>query len=421
MYYHYLTIIVLICLVSSSVAQQLDNHCFADQKLLESKKNDPTLAAKLMALEDQLQQQINSQNQIAQSRAFSGTIPVVVHILWQEEGENLSDELIHSQLRVLNEDFQQRNINRVNVPDDFAPMVANIGLEFCLAAIDPDGQPTTGIIRTQTTIDCIGNINETKQDGQPRLFYESLGGSEAWDTEHYLNIWVAPTCGAFLGFGVFPGSSIPEEDGVVIDSKYFGVRSANSAAAPYHLGRTTTHEVGHYFNLKHTWGETGCEVDDLVADTPLQEKEYRGCPIHPNSSCDSPDMFMNFMNYVDDECLMFFTKGQKERILASLAGPRAGLLDPSFCLEATPETTPPFTVFPNPARDCLNLLLDGQQGEFFWELFDATGRSINLGIANPNEIYRISLQNLASGIYFVKVKLQEEEYTKKVLILPESF
>ena len=115
------------------------------------------------------------------------------------------------------------------------------------------------------------------------------------------------------GFATYPGQSPPERTGVVINPKYFGCNEHPR----YGKGRTLVHEIGHYFGLKHVWShDPFCEDDDGVEDTPKQEYEHTGCPTYPQASCTESDMFMNFMDYVDDPCMLLFSKGQKEKISA---------------------------------------------------------------------------------------------------------
>ncbi len=399
-------------------AQQPKEHCAAQSLEAEQLARHPERKSAVAALEAFTQNYYLS-NQ-AQDRQLA-TVSVVVHILWSDSSENLSNAIIESQIEALNRDFQKRNNNRLNIPDDFAILAASTGLEFCLASVDPQGQASDGIVRKQSFIDCIGNVSEVRVNGQPRLHYSSLGGSDAWDPEHYLNIWVAPTCGAFLGIGTFPETVPPAEDGVVVAPLYFGVRSADSPSYPFHLGKTTTHEVGHYFNLRHIWGERGCEVDDMVEDTPQQEEDYRDCPIHPISSCGNPDMFMNFMNYVDDDCLMMFTKGQKARMWASLNGPRQSLLESTACSPPTPIRTSPLTIYPNPTRDCIHLLFETDPLESYnLYLIDAQGRRVFQGTIQGETPQSIDVQHLASGLYWVQVVREKIVYSGKVLVLSNS-
>ncbi len=251
-------------------------------------------------------------------------IPVVFHIVYRNEVQNLSEAQIQSQLDVLNQDFRRTNLDAANTPSEFAGMAADCELEFCLAAEDPYGNATIGITRTETTEEEIGV--GVAPNGFPRIYYTALGGRDAWDTERYLNIWVCEFNEGLLGLGSKPGTAYPAEDGVVINYKFFG--TVGTSTAPYNKGRTATHEVGHFLNLEHMWGTStgGCVQDDLVEDTPMQGYSYGGCPVYPQTSCSSSDMFMNFMDYTDDACMNLFTEGQKARILATLNGPRAALV-----------------------------------------------------------------------------------------------
>ena len=211
-------------------------------------------------------------------------------------------------------------------------MAADCEIEFCLASRTPEGNPTHGIIWVETAISEIGVLKENS--GRRRVFYSQYGGSDSWDPESYLNIYVCDVGDDILGYSSYPGSpQFPEEDGIVIDYLYFG-NINNPGAEPYDNGRTLTHEAGHFFNLYHIWGpsiNSGCDEDDEVDDTPLQSEIYYNCPQGPRTSCSSSDMFMNFMNYTPDECLLLFTEGQKERMVASLLGPRNKLLESQGC------------------------------------------------------------------------------------------
>ncbi len=401
-----------------AVAQAPYQHCAAQALRAEHLAAHAERRAAVERLEAFTQ---NFRPDLATERQLA-TIPVVVHLLWQDPSQNLSDEIIASQIDALNRDFQKRNPNRLQIPDDFAPLATSIGLEFCLASTDPQGQASSGILRRQSTVDCIGNVGEVRLNGRPRLYYPELGGSAAWDPLRYLNIWVAPTCGAFLGIGTFPETVPPAEDGIIVDPLYFGIRPADSPSFPFHLGKTATHEVGHYLNLQHTWGQRGCEVDDQVADTPQQETEYRNCPIHPISSCGSPDMFMNFMNYVDDECLMLFTEGQRLRMWAAITASRPDLLTSDVCTPPDPVRTNPLTIYPNPARDCIHLLLEADPAdEFNLYLIDSQGRRVYAASLRGESLQSIDVQGLASGVYWVQVVREKVVYSGKVLVLPNSF
>ncbi|MTI33066.1 zinc metalloprotease [Xanthovirga aplysinae] len=245
-------------------------------------------------------------------------IPTVVHVVYHDEATNISDEKIRSQFKVLNEDFRKKNPDHINTPEEFLHLVADVGIEFELAKVDPDGQPTSGIIRSQ------GYPTDTE------IYYPEKGGQAGWPLNQYLNIWVGDFSNrlgtlTLAGGGAFPGGD-PAEDGVVIDYRCFGTE--DPLIHPHKKGRTATHEIGHWLNLIHIFGANdSCEEGDKVDDTPTAKTRYEGNPSYPKTSCGSSDMFMNFMDYVDDEAMYMFSKGQRERMRAVFSpdGPRSAL------------------------------------------------------------------------------------------------
>ncbi len=215
-----------------------------------------------------------------------------------------------------------RNSDIGSVPEPFRTFCADSFVEFKLACRDPSGKSTNGITRTRTNVNSF-DTNDT-------IKYSSKGGADAWPSDKYLNIWVCKLGGGVLGYAQFPGGP-NETDGVVITYTAFG--NMGTAASPFNLGRTATHEVGHWLNLYHIWGDDTwlpkpCSGSDNVDDTPNQEGENYGRPTFPHISCgNSPngDMFVNYMDYTDDESMYMFTKGQILRIEATLNGPRLSL------------------------------------------------------------------------------------------------
>lgn len=232
-------------------------------------------------------------------------IPVVVHVVYGSSVENISDAQIRSQLRVLNADFNRENTDASRTDPRFADLAAATGIHFQLATRDPDGNPTTGITRTETSIRAFYSADNGVKSN-------ATGGIEAWPTDQYLNIWVCKLGLGLLGYAQFPGGEV-STDGVVIDYRYFG--TMNTVSAPFDRGRTTTHEVGHWLNLRHIWGDGGCEKDDHVDDTPPADEPHHGC-WDAAVSCGAPVIVQNFMDYTDDACMNMFTRGQADRMLA---------------------------------------------------------------------------------------------------------
>ncbi|AHM63240.1 Pregnancy-associated plasma protein-A [Flammeovirgaceae bacterium 311] len=244
-------------------------------------------------------------------------IPVVVHVIHRGEavgtGTNIPDEQILSQLKILNDDFRARNISSIDkLPAEFKSLAADTEIEFVLAKQDPEGLPTTGIVRVAATE---GNWSQAKDINLKSLSH--------WPATKYLNLYSAELSSPVIGWAQFPQSDrlsglnfsdIAEEtDGVVIDYRYLGTgyRALSSSK-----GRTATHEIGHYLGLRHIWGDGNCSKDDFVSDTPLIDNSHKGCPATTSkSSCTGGlAMYQNYMDYTDDGCMSLFTTGQKERL-----------------------------------------------------------------------------------------------------------
>ncbi len=247
------------------------------------------------------------------------TIPVVVHVVYRLARENITDKQIQTQIDVLNEDYSATNADLAGLPAPWKGLATDSGIRFELAKEDPHGKPSTGITRKKTT------AKGFKQASNP-VKHSATGGTNAWDTSKYLNIWVCNLMDGLLGYAQFPGGPA-DTDGVVILFSAFGRKG--SAKAPYDLGRSATHEVGHFLNLFHIWGDTqNCRGTDYVDDTPSAQLPNFGKPAFPHVSCDNGpngDMFMNYMDYVDDDSMFFFTQGQVDRMRAALASLRSSL------------------------------------------------------------------------------------------------
>jgi hypothetical protein len=250
------------------------------------------------------------------------------------QGSNITDEQILSQITVLNEDFRRLNEDASETLPIFTPVAADTEIEFVLAKQDPEGLATTGILRVQGTRTSWNMNSDTE-----------LKSLSYWPAEDYMNIWVTTLGGGLLGYAQLPVSNLegledssnnPFTDGVVIGYNYFGSSAIYPEAdleAPWDLGRTTTHEVGHFLGLRHVWGDCGCSCDDYVEDTPTQEDSTTGCP-SSHESCGSQDMFQNYMDYTDDACMNLYTEGQKQRMRIILeSSPRRYTLPTSQGLE----------------------------------------------------------------------------------------
>lgn len=283
------------------------HRCYTQQVLAENLLNDPSLAQRMARIEEFTKQYLKSG---ANSRILSNEpieIPVFVNVLFKTEEENITDERINSQIEILNKDFSAANIEYSTIPAIFNSVASgDFGIRFTLA----------GVKRHRVT----------RAIWQPNDFMKmpSKGGVAPTNPETMLNLWSCNMGRSILGYAQFPGGN-PATDGVVIDDNAFGVNPEN---APYGLGRTATHEIGHWLNLLHVWGDDGsaCTGSDEVDDTPNSAGPNFGCPGIVTTCGNTRDMTMNYMDYTDDACMYMFTLGQKQRAHAAIIAARAGLL-----------------------------------------------------------------------------------------------
>ena len=320
-------------------------------------------------------------------------ISVVVHVLYNNSDQNISDERIFSQIDVLNNDYNALNEELSAVPQEFEDVIGNVGLSFCLAQLDPDGNSCSGVNRVYTDTDIFQGFDDAMK-------YSDMGGVDAWDTEQYLNIWVCDLSGNTLGFATMPGdvSDNPELDGVVIDYKYFGVDLFSSDNPYYNLGRTGTHEIGHYFGLEHTF-YAGCSDWDGCDDTPAISSPTYGCPSFPQQSCQSVNMTMNFMDYTNDACMSIFTNCQANIMVDVLLEDRSNLINSLSCNLATDELNEvsSLSIYPNPVADYI--YLNSQYADV--SILDIYGRKMLL-LNKMNDTF-LDVSVLPKGTYLLKI------------------
>lgn len=289
----------------AAVSVPTERHCAADDVLQNQLNADPTLADRMTEIESFTQRVMSDP---ASSRLLANgdiEIPVVVNVLYRTAAENVSLAQIQSQIDVLNEDFAGTNADH-NLTSTYGTVKANdLRVRFVLDQV----------IRKSTTKSSWRTDDAMKKSNR--------GGINPTSPTTKLNLWVCTLSGGILGYAQFPGGS-SATDGVVILNTGFG--RTGTAAAPFNKGRTTTHEVGHWLNLRHIWGDATCG-NDQVGDTPTHNTANYGCPaVGHRSTCSSTpvEMTMNYMDYTNDACMYMFSVGQGSRMNATFAvgGPR---------------------------------------------------------------------------------------------------
>lgn len=281
--------------------------CASQEMLVVQLQQDPGLAARMQAIERATDEFIqNPENSFLSNGNV--VIPVVVNVLYRTAAENVSAAQIQSQIDVLNADFAATNTDYNSTPALFQSVRSgDTKIRFVLDQV----------VRKSTKKSSWRTDNSMKVN--------SKGGINPTSPTNKLNLWVCNLSGGILGYAQFPGGSL-STDGVVVDDNAFG--KTGTAAAPYGMGRTATHEVGHWLNLRHIWGDATCG-NDFVGDTPLHQTSNGGCPAFPTyGSCSStvPMMTMNYMDYTFDACMYMFSLGQSSRMNATFAsgGGRTG-------------------------------------------------------------------------------------------------
>ena len=322
-------VLVFSPLQAQHAGEQVDNNdrervCHTMGNLDRLMHEKPKMAQRMALIEKQTETYVRQvQANPAQRSQLVVTIPVVFHILYNTAAENISEAQVMSQLDILNEDFRRLNADQDNVWSQ----AADTQIEFCLASQDPNGNPTDGILRMPTNLTSFGTNDAMK--------FTSQGGSDAWPASDYMNFWVCDLGSSLLGYAQFPGGPA-STDGIVCN--YTATGSTGTASAPFDLGRTATHEVGHYLNLRHIWGDGGCGASDFVDDTPDSDGPNYGCALG-SAACGTTDMVQNYMDYSDDACMNLFTQGQSDRMnaLFTPGGARASLVSSPGCTPAVPD------------------------------------------------------------------------------------
>ncbi len=328
-------------------------------------------------------------------------IPVVVHVIYHDASENLSDSIIMHQIEYSTNDYRRLNADTIDTPDDFKPYAADAKIEFCLASQDPDGNSTSGITRTYTdSLTFIVGAGTTDP-----MKYDSSGGKDAWNTDYYLNIWIANITGA-TGYASNPMAHGQADDGIVM--AYSSMNGINFLS----------HEIAHYLDLMHIYGPEGssCENNDggdLVSDTPDQYTSTHNCPSFPQTdACTSTYpgiMFMNFMDQTDVSCRNLFTQGQVDRMRNTLGTLRSLLLSSQGCsssskISSVKNENTVIKIQPNPFNSSTTIEFENRNGKSYTLfLYNSLGKMVK-SISNVNSgLLILEKENLSNGLYYFQL------------------
>ena len=257
----------------------------------------------------------------ASSRS-SYELKLVFHIVRHPSDRYISDAVVHEQIATLNRAFSVEDRQLHSLAQEFEPLLPQRDrtISFCLAERKNNGNLEKGIVRKSTTVEAIGI------DGERML--SATEGSVPWAQDSFVNIWVVGLGGNLLGYASYPDSTLSAKDGIAIDPAYFGTNSSDG----YDLGKVLVHEMGHYLGLSHPWGDCSGEGDG-IEDTPAQDRPYNGCPTYPQVSCSSNDLYQNYMDYVDDRCMVKFTQGQYQAMQLAIELLRPSLIGVQHCYQ----------------------------------------------------------------------------------------
>jgi len=429
--FFYFSSIIFLSLSLAGFGQHNGVHkCYTSEMEALNEARYPEWKAERKQFENDVHQELLKLKLSKQKKTASTVlkVPVVVHVIYWNSAENIPDQQVFDQIEVLNEDFGRTNADAINTPLIYNSIASNTEIQFCLAIRDPNGESTNGINRIKSP--------------KPSLTYPAddayLKALSYWPSDQYLNIWVcnlkeSSQTFKILGYAQFPSNSSlsglsPEQgpettDGVVINYTVFGKNS--STGGNYDLGRTTTHEVGHWFGLLHTWGDGDCSVDDNCTDTPNCDGDfYAGLPACTAPiQCGGRRMIENYMDYSDDACMNLYTADQTMRMQTTntISPRRLALQNSKGCCDTCvfPKEVD-LNIYPNPTQGSTTFTLESKTPTVVsLKIYDRTGKFMYEEESAGVRIYKKTLDfsHWTDGLYLVVVKAGDRKFVRKIMII----
>lgn len=422
-----------------SISQQIIDKCLSHKAILYQESLTPGYINQVNAVFEHAKAHQSNYSQEKINSLY--TIPVVFHVVYNTAQQNIPDSVIIDQIRVLNNDYNRLNADTINMRSDFDDVAGSPRIEFRLAQIDEFGNPTTGITRTNTATTSFGSVGAITGSfvDLEKVKSTADGGIDPWDQSKYLNIWVCnmsinffgQEITALLGYATPPdglpnwptGATSGMSDGVVLQFQTVGTNNPNQIdmgnGLQNTLGRTASHEVGHYLGLRHIWGDGDCAAEDGIDDTPNADAESNfDCDDTKNTCVDNilgvdlPDMIENFMDYSADDCQNSFTQGQGDLMIGVLENERYDLVHNNPASINDLDVTD-LNVFPNPTVNTITLTHKNNISEI--QLAGVYGNVIQSTLSIESGSV-ISLENYPVGIYFIQyVSESGLVYSKRVV------
>lgn len=421
-------VLLLLALLFAPVVVAQVHPCVTPDRMT----GDPPSADDLRLLKD-LRRSIEAQGG-AKNDSDLLIIPTVVHVIHYGSLGNISDAQVLDGLRVVNEDFQRLNADTVDTDPLFQPFAANVGLEFRLATIDPDGNPTSGIVRVDTSI--IPHPEPVDPD------FDNVKFASHWPEHMYFNIWLTRSIqGGAAGYAQYPGTGFTYGGpwhtwGPIVRSSRWGTIGTSITD-----GRTATHEIGHCFGLYHTFlsATAGCgaacdTTGDEVCDTPPCLLGS-GCPqgntcandtVGPSVyTVDGFDQQENYMSY--NSCQNMFTLGQMARMrgfyhlfdtIANLSLPSNLAATGTLAVVSVEESLRPevdVRIYPNPTHGAITLALSGAKEHGAYMIQDLLGRIVRTGSLEEGAT-RVELSGHRPGVYVVRIWVDARAYSERILV-----